>query len=395
MDIFCSILLCEAMEHMKLTWKTCLKIGVTAFLLFFAIYYWDAAADLIRKFVGALLPIGVGLILAYVVNIVMRFYEHRYFPRSEKPFVVKSRVPVCMLLSLVTLGILLAAIALLVAPELVACVEFIISQIAPTMNKILTNEFVVDVLPETILSTLTSVNWQELVSKAVQLVVNGIGDVANTLFTAISSVVSLVINVFLSFIFTIYLLLSRDKLISQGQRLLRTYIPKRERRIRYVCSVFNHSFRNFIVGQCTEAVILGVLCVIGMLIFNFPYAGMVGALVGFCSIIPIAGAYIGCIIGALMILTVSPLKALLFVVFIIVLQQLEGNLIYPKVVGEAIGLPAIWVLLAITIGGALLGILGMLLGVPFTAAVYRLIREDVERRSAASAPPAAPPAAGT
>ncbi len=376
---------------MKLTWKSCLKIGVTAFLLFLAIYYWHVAADLIRNLIGALLPIGVGLILAYVLNIVMRFYERRYFPKSEKKFVVKSRVPVCMLLSIITLGILLAAIALLVAPELVACVEFIISQIAPTMNKILTNEFVVEVLPASLLSYLTGINWQELASKAVELLVNGIGDVANTVFTAISSVVSLVINIFLSLIFTIYLLLSRDKLLSQGQRTLRTYFPKREKRIRYVCSVFNSSFRSFIVGQCTEAVILGVLCVVGMLIFDFPYAGMIGALIGFTSIIPIAGPYIGCIVGALMILTVSPLKALLFVVFIIVLQQLEGNLIYPKVVGEAIGLPAIWVLAAITIGGALLGILGMLLGVPFTGAVYRLIREDMERREASagvSPPPA-------
>jgi len=376
---------------MKLTWKSCLKIGVTAFLLFFAIYYWDIAADLIRKLLGALLPIGVGLILAYVLNIVMRFYERRYFPKSKKKFVVKSRVPVCMLLSIITLGILLAAIALLVAPELVACVEFIISQIAPTMNKILTNEFVVEVLPASLLSYLTGINWQELASKAVELLVNGIGDVANTVFTAISSVVSLVINIFLSLIFTIYLLLSRDKLLSQGQRMLRTYFPKREKRIRYVCSVFNSSFRSFIVGQCTEAVILGVLCVIGMLIFRFPYAGMIGALIGFTSIIPIAGPYIGCIVGALMILTVSPLKALLFVVFIIVLQQLEGNLIYPKVVGEAIGLPAIWVLSAITIGGALLGILGMLLGVPFTGAIYRLIREDMERREAARDASETPP----
>ena len=374
---------------MKLTWKTCWKIGLTAFALFFAIYYWDIAADMIRKLFGALLPIGLGLILAYVLNIVMRFYEHRYFPKSQKKFVEKSRVPVCMLLAIITLAVLLAAIALLVAPELIACIEFIISQIAPTMNKILTNELVVDVLPASVLAYLNGINWQELVSRGVEVLVNGIGDVANTIFAAVSSVVSIVINAFLSLIFTIYLLLSRDKLLSQGQRMLRDYFPKRESRIRYVCSVFNTSFRSFIVGQCTEACILGVLCVIGMLIFRFPYAGMIGALIGFTSIVPIAGPYIGCIVGALMILTVSPLKALLFVVFIIVLQQLEGNLIYPKVVGEAIGLPAIWVLAAITIGGALLGILGMLLGVPFTGAVYRLIREDMERREAAAgvAPP--------
>ena len=139
-------------------------------------------------------------------------------------------------------------------------------------------------------------------------------------------------------------------------------------------------FHRYIVGQCTEAVILGVLCTVGMLIFRFPYAPMIGALIGFTALIPVAGAYIGAAVGAIMILTVSPLKALLFLVFIVVLQQLEGNLIYPKVVGKSIGLPAIWVLAAITVGGSLMGIAGMLISVPITAALYRLLKEDMRRQ---------------
>ena len=144
----------------------------------------------------------------------------------------------------------------------------------------------------------------------------------------------------------------------------------------------NGCFRRFLVGQCTEAVILGLLCMAGMLLFRFPYATMVGALIGFTALIPVAGAYIGAGVGAFMIFTVSPVKALLFLVFIVVLQQLEGNLIYPKVVGSSIGLPGIWVLAAVTVGGGILGIFGMLLAVPLAAACYQMVREDVRKRTA-------------
>ena len=147
-------------------------------------------------------------------------------------------------------------------------------------------------------------------------------------------------------------------------------------------SIFNDSFHRFIVGQCTEAVILGVLCILGMLIFRFPYAMMIGTLVGFTALIPIAGSYIGAIVGAIMILTVSPLKSLLFLLFIVVLQQIEGNLIYPRVIGKSIGLPSLWVLAAVTVGGSLMGVMGMLIGVPIVAALYRLLKEDMDMRDA-------------
>ena len=140
-------------------------------------------------------------------------------------------------------------------------------------------------------------------------------------------------------------------------------------------------FHSFIVGQCLDAVILGTLCIIGMSIFRFPYAMMIGCLVGFTALIPIAGAYIGAAVGAFMIFTVSPLQALLFIVFLVILQQLEGNLIYPKVVGASIGLPGIYVLAAITIGGGVMGIPGMLLGVPVTAALYKLVKDNMAKRN--------------
>ena len=148
---------------------------------------------------------------------------------------------------------------------------------------------------------------------------------------------------------------------------------------KYILTVLNDCFHKYIVGQCTEAVILGVLCTLGMLLLRLPYATMTGTVVAFTALIPVAGAYIGAAVGAFMILTVSPMKAVIFLIFLVVLQQLEENLIYPRVVGSSMGLPAIWVLAAVTIGGGVMGIAGMLLGVPLAAAIYRLLREYVNK----------------
>jgi predicted PurR-regulated permease PerM len=194
------------------------------------------------------------------------------------------------------------------------------------------------------------------------------------------SVFSGIVTAFLSIIFAIYMLASKEKFIRQTGKVMNRFLNRKTvLTVTHVGRVLNRSFKRFIVGQCTEAVILGVLCVVGMWIFRFPYATMVGALIGITALIPVAGAYIGAGVGALMILTVSPVKALFFLVFIVVLQQLEGNLIYPKVVGDSIGLPALFVLAAITVGGSLGGVLGMLVAVPLTATVYYLLKETVNR----------------
>ena len=203
----------------------------------------------------------------------------------------------------------------------------------------------------------------------------------SSVVSVVSSVFSTIVTSLVALIFSVYLLLDKEKLISQGKRIISTYLPKNGKNIFYVLETLNDSFHRFIVGQCTEAVVLGVLCIIGMWIFRFPYAMMIGVLIGFTALIPIAGAYIGAGVGAFMILTESPLKSLLFLVFIVILQQLEGNLIYPRVVGSSIGLPGIWVLAAITIGGGLMGIPGMLLAVPIMATLYRLLRDDMHKRN--------------
>ena len=208
------------------------------------------------------------------------------------------------------------------------------------------------------------------------------GNIFNALVAVVTRVFSGVVSALLSVIFAFYLLVAKDRLISQTNRLVDCYLnPKARKKTRYIARVLNESFHKYIVGQCAEAVILGVLCTIGMLILGLPHATMIGALAAFTALIPIVGAYVGALVGAFIIaMTTSPFDALIFLIFIIILQQFEGNLIYPKVVGTSLGLPAIWVLAAVTIGGGVLGIPGMLIGVPFAAAIYRIVRHDMRKR---------------
>ena len=367
---------------MKLEWKACFRVCASLFLLYLCVYYWAKVSRFLSAFLGALSPLLLGLVIAYVLNILMSWYERHYFPKQrKKPWVQKSRTAVCLLAAIITLIAIVALIVGLVVPELVSCVKLLLSEVEPALEKLLESKWVAQLVPADILQKLDAIDWSDVIDKGIKMVASGLSSAASALFSTVSSVISSVVNIFLSIIFAVYLLIDRDRLKGQGRRLLDCYLPRRfNQSVTHVLQVTNDCFHRFIVGQCLEAVILGVLCIAGMTVFGFPYAMMIGTLIGFTALIPIAGAYIGAAVGAVMILTVSPVKALLFLVFIIVLQQLEGNLIYPKVVGNSIGLPALWVLAAITVGGSLMGITGMLLGVPIAAAMYRLLKENVTYR---------------
>jgi len=367
---------------MKPDWKTCFRICISVFLLYICIFYWEAFSKLLIAVIGAAAPLLLGFVIAYVLNILMSFYERHYFPgQQKKSWVQKSRRAVCLLAALITLFGIAALMIGLVVPELVSCVKLLISSIEPAVEKLLDSKWIGQILPADLLTQLDAINWQDYLNKGLKLLASGIGGAAGAIYATVSTLISSLVTLFISLIFAVYLLLGRDRLKSQCGRTLRCYLPgKWHSCVLHWLDVFNDCFHRYIVGQCLEAVILGALCIVGMTVFRFPYAMMIGTLIGFTALIPIAGAYIGAGVGAVMILTESPLKALLFVLFIVVLQQLEGNLIYPKVVGSSIGLPALWVLAAVTVGGSLMGILGMLLGVPIAAALYRLLREDVIRR---------------
>lgn len=367
------------MPEMK--WKTCFRVGASMFVLFLCCTYWKTAAAFLTKLLSAAAPLFIGLAIAYVLNILMSFYERHYFTaHAKKKVIQQSRRPVCMVASFLTLCLIVLLVIRLVIPELVSCVQLLVAEIPPAIEKLLGSGWIQELFPENFLEKYENVDWAGLMEKAIQLLRSGIGSATGAVVNVVSSAVSAVVTAFISIIFAIYMMSGKDDLQRQTKKLMKHYLPEKwEKRIGHWLSVLNDCFHRYIVGQCTEAVILGVLCIVGMLICQFPYAAMIGTLVGFTALIPVAGAYIGAGVGSIMILTQSPLKAVLFLVFIVVLQQLEGNLIYPRVVGKSIGLPAIWVLAAVTIGGSLMGIMGMLLGVPLAAAFYRLIREDVNR----------------
>lgn len=369
---------------MRSDWKSCLRVGGTGFLLFLAIYYWSAVAGFVGSLISAATALLTGCGMAYVLNILMSFYEKLYFPASTDARVTKSRRPVCMVAAMVTLVGVVALIVGLVLPELWACVNLLVSEVPAAIETavdwVQTSGILTSMGAEKFLVSLENTDWQAKITQMAELVLEGVGGAAQAAVSTVSSLVGLVMNLVIGLIFAIYLLMGKERLGGQFSRLMQRYLPKRwDGKVRYVLTTLNDCFHKFIVGQCTEAVVLGLLCMAGMTLLRFPYAVMVGSLVGFTALIPVAGAYIGAAVGAFMILTVDPVKAAGFLVFIVILQQLEGNLIYPKVVGTSIGLPGVWVLATVTIAGGLFGVAGMLVGVPVAAAAYQMLRCDVNR----------------
>ena len=367
---------------LEIKWKNCFRVGVSVFILFLCCTYWKTAAAFLAKLLSAATPLFIGLAIAYVLNILMSFFERHYFTsHAEKKVIQQSRRPVCMVASFLTLCLIFLLVIRLVIPELVSCVQLLVAEIPPAIEKLLASGWIQELFPEYFLDKYENVDWAGLMEKAIQLLRSGIGSATGAVVNVVSSAVSAIVTAFISIIFAIYMMSGRDDLQRQAKKLMKHYLPgKWEKRIGHWMAVLNDCFHRYIVGQCTEAVILGVLCIIGMLICQFPYAAMIGTLIGFTALIPVAGAYIGAGVGAVMILTQSPLKAALFLVFIVVLQQVEGNLIYPRVVGKSVGLPGILVLTAVTLGGGMAGVTGVLFGVPICSVLYTVARAYIDKR---------------
>jgi len=351
------------------------------FLLYLAIYFWPSVSGFVSGLITASLALIIGGIIAYILNILMSFYERIYFKKSQKPFVNKSRRPVCMIAAILTFLALIALIVALVVPEFIACIKLLIEKIPGAVMDTVEKLEEWGILTHDVVEQIVNIDWQSRLEQIVGVVTSGIGSVVDIAINLATSVISIAITSLLAFIFAIYVLSSKDKLKRQGHSVLKTYCKESVvKRVEYVLHVFDESFHNYIVGQCTEALIIGVLCTAGMLILKLPYATMIGALIAFTALVPIAGAWIGAGVGAFMILTVSPMKALIFLIFILVLQQFEGNVIYPRVVGSSIGLPGIWVLVAVTVGGGIGGVMGMLFAVPVLATIYKLVANDIRKR---------------
>lgn len=368
---------------MEMNWKSFRQIAVTVFLLWLAIHYWDGLVSGLGLFLGAAIPLILGCAIAYVVNILMMFYETKLFFKLKKPMTTSMCRITSMILAFLSITLIVFFIARMVIPEMINCFQIMLKDFPGALDAAWT--WAVDTLHineyikrDDLMIFQNQDDLQKLLSNAVKLLATGVGGALQVTFGVVTSVFSALTTFLIALIFSIYLLFGKEKIKGQCDRVITHYIPTAiTKKFYYALGVLDESFHSFIVGQCIEAVILGMLCMLGMFILRIPYAAMVGCLIGFTALIPIAGAYIGAIVGAFLIFTVSPVKALIFLIFLIILQQIEGNIIYPRVVGTAIGLPGIWVLSAVVIGGGMMGIPGMLLGVPIASALYRLLRNDI------------------
>ena len=353
-----------------------------AAVLILGIRYFEEVVGWISRLWNVMFPLIMGLAIAYVLNIILVRVERFYFPGSKNRFINASRRGVGIVVSILLILGIFALVGGLVIPELIKAFGLIGRNVPVFMEDVavwLEEHSRVDAV-----KYLEGLDWDDLAQKAIAAARSGLGSVLGSTISVVGSVVGSVINFFIGLIFGIYILSGKEKLASQLRHILSAYVGRETvEKLRTVYHTADETFSSFIIGQCTEAVILGTLCTVGMLLLRFPYAPMIGAFIGATALIPIVGAYLGAAVGAFMILTVDPIKAVLFVLFIVVLQQLEGNLVYPKVVGSSIGLPGIWVLAAVTVGGGLMGIGGMLLGVPVAATAYKLLGKDVDRRNAA------------
>lgn len=367
-------------EKRKKLSKWLIGIATACILIFLGVQNMNVVAGAVSWVAGLIMPLILGCAFALILNVPMRFFESHLWSKTKKPVLCKLRRPLAFLISLVLIIGILVGVIWLVIPELVDAVKVIAQGAIDLVNKLSAmSEVELAELP--LGSVLLNIDWDKLLDTLQTWLKNQSGTIVNTAFGTISSLVGGIFDFFISFVFAIYILFSKDKLKAQAKRLTRVWLPKNfgEWSI-HAASVANQNFRNFISGQSLEAVILGVLCMIGMWIFGFPYAPMVGALVGVTALIPVVGGFIGAGVGAFMILTVDPIKAVFFLIYIIVLQQIEGNLIYPRVMGSRVNLPGMWILAAVTVGGGIAGPVGMLLSVPIASTIYVLVREATDKR---------------
>jgi len=351
---------------MKFTKNQFIWLAVLFFSCFLIYTYWETVVSICNTIYVASQPFLVGAGIAFVVNILMSFYEKLLVKFIPFGFITKIKRPIALLAALGTIGLVFTWVVFTVLPDLIDSINTLISQDRSAINNL--------------------INWL-LKNKSLQKIIQDFGGVTQVreLINSYSAQLLQQIMNGLTNVFSCYVLAGKEKLGNQVNRLVDVYLGRYGKTFHYVVAILNNRFRNFFVYQSIEACILGTLCYIGMRIFDFPYAATISILIGFSAMIPVVGAYIGVTIGTILIMTHSVTLALLFIAYVVILQQFEGNLIYPYVVGGSTGLPGIWVIFAITIGSALGGILGMLVSVPVAATLYQIVKDNVVRREEAKA----------
>lgn len=356
-----------------------ISLILALFLLYLAINYWPGIVKILHTIFSATVPLLIGCIVAYIVNLLLRQYERLYSRFFKKERAQKFKRPVGIVLAYLTIILIIALVFALVIPELIACVKLLIANHSQVINKFV-NYFENNSDLRGVFSNFDvhKIQWE----KIGKYLGTGVGGTFKTVMSTASSVFSVATTAAIALFFSIYLLVYKEMLARQFNKLLTTYGSRIKDPLVKVIKVLDDSYSNYIVGQCKDAAILGISCFIGMSILRMPYASMLGVVTAFGALIPVVGAILGASVGVVLIFAVSPIKAGIFLIFIVLLQQLDNRITYPLVVGKAIDLPSVWVFVAVIVGGGISGILGMMFTVPLFAAIYKLLGTDIKKREA-------------
>ena len=367
-------------------------LGIIAFtvLLYAALQRWEMIAAGLQTAFGYVFPFVLGACMAFVLNVPMRFIEIRIIEKwikDPKNYLYKNRRAISLVITLILVAGVLFFVFFQVVPALVDTIGTVIEQSQVAIQALQRWAYQLgDRYPDIaqkITQQITEIrlDWDEIIQKVGTWLRSAGSQVVTSTIGVATSVAGKVVNFFLALIFSFYVLMQKEKLSRQCKQLLYAFLPEKVvERFLHIASLSSLTFARFLSGQCLEACILGGMFFVAMTLLGFPYALLIGVLIAFTALIPIFGAMIGLVVGAFLLLMVEPVKALWFIVLFFILQQLEGNLIYPHVVGNSVGLPSIWVLVAVTVGGNAMGIPGMLLFIPISSVIYARLREDVYGR---------------
>lgn len=380
----------ELLENPQISKKLVKKIMfLIAFTIFFiyAVFHLSGLLAIVKQAIAIVSPFLIGIVIAFVLNVLVKLFEERVFQFlnvKKHPVWIKCRRGVCILIVVILMFVFLGLIAFLIVPELTRSISTLTStapvyakQFQNWIMKLLSNLNITPELMGEVQKLFDKIDWPTIISSITNVTTNFVGSVV----TVTVGVTSGIINFVMSFIFAIYMLFQKENLIHNLKRVLYAFLPERiAKKSIEVGSLSNRIFAGFVSGQCTEALIIGILCYLGMSLMGLPYALLISTVVAITSVIPIFGAYIGAIFGGFILLLVKPLYCLMFVIYIIILQNVEGNLIYPRVVGNSVGLPGIWVMLSIFVCGDLFGFIGVLLGVPVFSILYTLLKGATNKK---------------
>ena len=373
------------MDLSKISIKKIRELIVFTALLVVALWKFDVVLGVLKTIWDIIFPFVLGGAIAFLTNVPMSFLEKKIFEKVKKKnkIVRKLKRPISLILTIVLVVGVIALVMFGVIPQLTRTMGNLVTSIndfIPQMQSWIgeffhNNQEIMNLVDQIEFDPDQAIKW------GISLLGNGAGNMMNTTMSAVGSIVSGVATFFIAFSFACYILFQKEKLHIQIRKVFFAFLPRQKAdAFLKVCSLTYRTFANFLAGQCLEAVILGSMFVVTLSILRMPYALLIGILIAFTALIPIFGAFIGCAVGSFLIFMVSPQQAILFVIVFLVLQQIEGNLIYPHVVGESVGLPSIWVLAAVTIGGNLMGIVGMLVFIPLLSVLYTIFREFVYLR---------------